>query len=413
LAHIKRFDWPVQMLSEIARGVYWFNPLFWLACRWLRCESEHACDDVVLNAGFDAKDYAAHLLELARAFNQSNRAWAPVLAMAQPPNLERRFVAMLNPSLNRRSLTRASLLGICAIAICVCVPLAAMRAPQQPSTAGPAPTPVRVEAPVANTISVQNNDVAKLITVGPPAAKPSPVKPAPVELKPAAPLPVQGLADGTLVGTVSDGSGAVVPGVKLTVTRIDQGAVGQGVRLVVGGGQVVSETTTTGEAGQYRFALPEGLYLLTAELPGFTNAARRVEIKTSQNSRLDIGLSVGTIAQRVQVSAVGQPRPKPVPTGPQRIRVGGNIQAASLIGQVKPIYPQSARDAGIEGTVRLQGIIGVDGRLIGLRVLSSNDPDLATAAMEAVRQWVYRATLLNGSPIEVVTDISVEFALAQ
>ena len=58
LAHIKRLDWPVQILAELARVVYWFNPLYWLACRSLRSESEHACDDVVLNAGIDAKDYA-------------------------------------------------------------------------------------------------------------------------------------------------------------------------------------------------------------------------------------------------------------------------------------------------------------------------------------------------------------------
>src|SRR5207247_8990963 len=51
LAHIQRFDWLVQMLAEIGRIIYWFNPLFWILCRRLRHESEHACDDAVLNGG--------------------------------------------------------------------------------------------------------------------------------------------------------------------------------------------------------------------------------------------------------------------------------------------------------------------------------------------------------------------------
>jgi beta-lactamase regulating signal transducer with metallopeptidase domain len=92
-AHIRRFDWPLQILAELARAVYWFNPLFWFLCRRLRAESEHACDDVVLNAGVDAKDYAADLLDLARTLNPTSRPWATVLAMSRRPNLERRFVA--------------------------------------------------------------------------------------------------------------------------------------------------------------------------------------------------------------------------------------------------------------------------------------------------------------------------------
>jgi protein TonB len=87
--------------------------------------------------------------------------------------------------------------------------------------------------------------------------------------------------------------------------------------------------------------------------------------------------------------------------------------AANLISQVKPIYPASAQSAGREGTVHLQGIIGVDGSLIGLRVLSSPDPDLAVAAFEAVRQWRYRPTLLNNVPVEVITDIDVDFKIVQ
>ena len=93
--------------------------------------------------------------------------------------------------------------------------------------------------------------------------------------------------------------------------------------------------------------------------------------------------------------------------------MGGNVIAANLISQVKPAYPQSARDAGIEGIVHLQGLIGTDGTLIGLSPLNFINNDLLNAAMDAVRQWRYKPTLLNNEPVQVLTTIDVEFKLAQ
>ena len=78
-----------------------------------------------------------------------------------------------------------------------------------------------------------------------------------------------------------------------------------------------------------------------------------------------------------------------------------------------PFYPQSARDAGIEGIVHLQGLIGTDGTLIGLSPLNFVNNDLMNAAMDTVRQWRYKPTLLNNEPVQVLTTIDVEFKLAQ
>ena len=96
LAHIRRGDWVVQIAAELLRAVYWFNPLLWIACRRLRLESEHACDDEVMNYGVDGTDYATHLIELARALNHRRYTWFPAPAMARPSSLERRVRAMLN-----------------------------------------------------------------------------------------------------------------------------------------------------------------------------------------------------------------------------------------------------------------------------------------------------------------------------
>jgi len=105
------------------------------------------------------------------------------------------------------------------------------------------------------------------------------------------------------------------------------------------------------------------------------------------------------------------PPPKAVAT-PQRIRVGGNVQAANLINQVRPVYPPLAKQARISGTVELSAIIGKDGRVQDLKVVRGH-PLLVQAALDAVKNWVYKPTLLNGEPVEVSTTIDVNFTLAQ
>lgn len=100
------------------------------------------------------------------------------------------------------------------------------------------------------------------------------------------------------------------------------------------------------------------------------------------------------------------------PAAPARYEVGGQVQMARLIRRVEPVYPPLARAARISGVVRLRGIIGIDGRIQNLEVLGGH-PLLTSAALEAVRQWVYEPTLLNGRPVEVVAPIDVIFKMGQ
>lgn len=305
---------------------------------------------------------------------------------------------MLNPSVNHRSVTQRAALLIAAVAIGVTLPLAAMRAPAEPErTVRPAVPGAAIEVPRA---------------AAPVEGAPAPIVPRAAARKSALPRPVppaprQGRADGSLAGTVFDGSGAVVPGVTLTVYSIEV-VTGFGVR------ENPVATTISGEVGTFEFrALAAGPYSLKAELRGFASFQKRFEIKPGQTVRENIFMSVGNVVSSTVVIASGSPKPPVVPQTPQRIRVGGNVIAPNLISQVKPVYPEKARDAGIEGTVHLRGIIGVEGAFITLRVVSSSDVDLANAAFEAVRQWRYRPALLNNQPIEVSTEIDVEFKLAQ
>jgi TonB family protein len=97
---------------------------------------------------------------------------------------------------------------------------------------------------------------------------------------------------------------------------------------------------------------------------------------------------------------------------PKKIRVGGNVQAENLIHKVQPVYPPEAKENRVQGSVRFTVMIGKDGKVQNL-TLVSGDPVLAEAAREAVQQWIYKPTLLNGDPVEVVTQVDVNFTLSQ
>jgi protein TonB len=101
--------------------------------------------------------------------------------------------------------------------------------------------------------------------------------------------------------------------------------------------------------------------------------------------------------------------PPKEPPKPIRIRIG-TVDPAKLLVSVKPVYPPLARTAGISGTVEIEAVIGVDGRLAEVRVKRGH-PLLIGAAVDAVKQWVYKPTYLNGHPVEVSTTIMVNFIL--
>jgi beta-lactamase regulating signal transducer with metallopeptidase domain len=104
LAHVKRWDCLTQSVVRIICAIFWCNPLVWLAARRLRVEQERACDDLVLNGGCKASDYAGHLVAIARSF----RRVPPMagIAMARPSGLEQRVTAILDGQRNRRRMAR-------------------------------------------------------------------------------------------------------------------------------------------------------------------------------------------------------------------------------------------------------------------------------------------------------------------
>ncbi|HXT70188.1 MAG TPA: energy transducer TonB [Vicinamibacterales bacterium] len=113
------------------------------------------------------------------------------------------------------------------------------------------------------------------------------------------------------------------------------------------------------------------------------------------------------VAAPAAVSAIQQQGPKRPP-----VRVGGDIKEPKKIKDVKPVYPEEAQRAGVQGIVIIETVIGTDGTVQQAQVLRPV-PILDKAALDAVMQWRYTPTLLNGEPVEVIMTVTVTFSLTE
>jgi TonB family protein len=199
----------------------------------------------------------------------------------------------------------------------------------------------------------------------------------------------------TVSGTVYDAAGAVVPEAAVILTNSDAAQ---------------KQTTSTGADGQFSIGpLADGMYRLEVDARGFAPAIRRLKVDGQHQLRLDITVDLGNVQETVVVRGKGTPAA--APARPHRVRVGGNVTPAKLVHQAHPEYPEGAKSRGVQGDVVLRAVIFLDGSVGSLSPAGSPDPELAQAAMNAVRQWRYEPALLNGQPIETATTITVNFQL--
>ncbi len=357
LAHIRRGDWAAQMAGELLRAVYWFNPLVWIACARLRQESEHACDDAVLAGGVDATDYATHLLDLARTLNAARRLNVPAPAMARASSLEGRICAMLNDRLDRR-------------------PLAA---------------PMRIAVAVAFVI----------VTAAIAGAA------------------AQGRFS-TFSGTVVDETNGFLPDATLVLTNNANRA---------------RHEVHADRTGHFEFVgLPPGDYTVEVTQLGFAPQTEPITMVGRDLARV-IRLELGSLHETITIA--GGPRTTaPDPPDPNRAQklatlrqnaeerqkratercagaasggLGGNILQPHKIVDVRPVYAEHLTSAGIVGTVTMEALIGTDGTVREVRVLSSPHPDLERAAVDAVKAWEFTTTILNCTPVDVRMHVTANF----
>lgn len=202
----------------------------------------------------------------------------------------------------------------------------------------------------------------------------------------------------SLVGSVYDMSGSVLPQVVLTL----EDAAG------------IKQEATTDGSGRFEFEpVVPGLYVLTTSLAGFLPLNQEVTLKDARNWERAITLQVGTLRETVTVSEQrpsGVTAAATVPNG--LVTVGGNIRTPRKVADVRPVYPPAMRDGGFEGVVPMEVLIGIDGRVASVRARSAQvHPELARAAVDAVRQWRFSPTLLNGVAVEVSMTVAVQFTL--
>jgi TonB family protein len=210
------------------------------------------------------------------------------------------------------------------------------------------------------------------------------------------------LAQSRFTGVVRDPSGANIPR-----ARID---------LRTPGSDDVREVIYSSEAGEFSLdGVPDGTYDMTVAAPGFALLTQTgLVFEKGKTAPIAVTLNIGKIRERVQVAAERTAPASPPTAAPTKIRVGGNIQSSKLITRVPPTYPITAKQDGVQGTVLLRAIIGGDGTVLSLTPLNKAvDQRLVDASLAAVKQWIYSPTLLNGLPVEVVTEVEINFTLAK
>lgn len=198
-----------------------------------------------------------------------------------------------------------------------------------------------------------------------------------------------------LTGVVYDMTGAVLPAVSLTLEDAN-GA---------------TKATATDRDGRFDLGVvAPGRYRLASTLAGFTSINQDLRLEDARQWEQTITLQVGTLQETITVTEQRRASGAAIARG--RARIGGNIRPPMKLEDVRPVYPPAMRDAGAEGIVPLGALIDRDGRVSSVRVIGSHaHPEFARAAVDAVRQWRFSPTLLNGDTVEVFMNVTVRFSL--
>ncbi|MGD0359420.1 MAG: TonB family protein [Bryobacteraceae bacterium] len=406
LLHVRRRDWVVTVAEQAVRAVLWFHPAVWWLTGQTQLAREQTVDGDVVAITGNREQYLNALL--AMAGNRPALDLAPAALFLRRRHLKNR-VAML---LKEVRMSKRTLISFCATSAAVLFAAGWLALHTFPLQAAPVPQE-----------GGQSNLLHSVAPNYPQAAREKHIEGAVV-------LEVHIDA----AGRVSDAkvlSGAEELRSAALAAILQWHYNPQAMTLPTATQVTMNFKLPNGAAdSKLPFALPPDFHgtLKSIQIEGLTAAARDELLSrlpahegdaVNADAMASLEKAVRDFDEHLKV-ALSPDEPHTLriflapASGPgaMKIRVGGNVQQAKLVTKVSPIYPAEAKAQGLEGLVRLEAILGKDGAVEHLEVLSG-DPILAAAAIDAVRQWHYQTTLLNGDPVEVVTEVMVNFTLAK
>jgi len=415
LLHVRRRDCIVTVAEQAIRAALWFHPAVWWLIGQAQLAREQTVDGEVVAFTRNREQYLRALL--AMAGNQPALDLAPAALFLRKRHLKNR-VALL---LKEVTMSKRSLVSFCAASCGVLLAAGWLALHTFPLQAAPVPQE-----------AAQSNLLHSVAPKYPQAAREKHIE---GEVVLEVHIDAQGrVSDAKVLSGAEELRSAALEDI-LQWHYSPQAMTLPATTQVTMNFKLPKEGAP--EAAEAVDLLPEGkrVTLKTISVEGLTPAARdellqRLPVHQGDTMDADgvravianvrafdehLGVTLGLPSESSAILRIFL-RPANAPAagapGSPRIRVGGNVQQAKLLVKVQPVYPPEAKPAEIEGMVRLEATIGKDGTIENLVALSGH-PMLIPAAMEAVRQWRYQTTLLNGDPVEVVTEIDVNFTLAK
>jgi TonB family protein len=446
LAHVRRGDTATHVLARAALALNWWNPLAWNAWREFLKERERATDDMVLQAGARASDYAGHLLDVARSMQSGPALGWAAIAMARPSQLEGRLLAILDPAVNRRRPRRLSAALAALLAVGAVAPLAAVQA-QESVTQAVAPD---VDATIRAANAQKNHEMLENAAAAFEKLRQFDTAHRLLEQAAAVRAQVSGpqsvdyalglLKLGELeqrrnndvsaedfyqraaqiLGDRPQASKAYLYlGTSALIRKDFETAMqhfSHAQRIDPSATGVATTWMAVVRDRQKNFVEAETLFnsALAMQNPRSTDAYMTKVFYAQllrEQGRTDeaVAMEQQTAGTDVTTGISGAVRGAALPPGV--VRVGGGVTAPVLVFKREPEYTEVARAAKYQGTVTLYVEIGTDGKAHNMKVLRSLGLGLDEKAMDAVGQWTFKPGLKNGTPVTVAATIEVNFRL--
>jgi TonB family protein len=403
LFHVRRRDWMWVVAEEMVKAVFWFHPpLLWLVSR-VRLAREEVVDELTVLATAERRAYMEALLVFA-----DTPARTPAAAFARKRHLFRRMLLI-----SKEAVMSSKRVVFSSAAMAVVLVVGGWFAVST--------------FPLTEVLSAQGRGR----NPAPAAAsnEPGPLERQAKPITPENPIPRRTFSV-TPQNPSDDTTGMVFVSVRVVVDRQGRVAEARNAGGGVIGGRRGAPSSVAPPRDTFMKAAIDAVRQWQYDPPADGPIAFDVSFSFAQGSEPQMvshggpaairfssspnGVIGGVVGGVVGGRAEAAPPPPPPPPPPDwalgAVRVGGNVHAPTKVKHVNPEYPPIAQSARVQGVVILEAIIGTDGHVDDARVLRSI-PLLDQAALDAVRQWEFTPTHLNGAPVPVIMTVTVQFTL--